>query len=102
MPKILPYPRTPGLSPMALEAIQELCLGGAGPAYQLVPPHGPIFSGLSSAFMPNTEFAPLPPIRNLRPPLVYEDICLPSTDDLVVQPRMTIILTYVEAKRKTQ
>lgn len=176
-----------GLSPMALEAIQELCLGGAGPAYQLVPPHGPIFSGLSSAFTPNTEFAPLPPIRNLRPPpgaklvvqtdgedlgasitvspkmslvealrradyklaedtgrgsgvlhlgfsatracyivesvaglrasperawkitisdrfgkLVYEDICLPSTDDLVVQPRMTIILTYVEAKRKPQ
>ncbi|XP_065285321.1 uncharacterized protein [Dermacentor albipictus] len=176
-----------GLSPMALEAIQELCLGGAGPAYQLVPPHGPIFSGLSSAFMPNTEFAPLPPIRNLRPPpgaklvvrndgedldasitvspkmslvealrradyklaedtgrgsgvlhlgfsatracyivesvaglrasperawkitisdrfgkLVYEDICLPGTDDLVVQPRMKIVLTYVEAKRKAQ
>ncbi|KAH7957103.1 hypothetical protein HPB52_015292 [Rhipicephalus sanguineus] len=176
-----------GLSPMALEAIQELCLGGAGPAYQLVPPHGPIFSGLSSAFMPNTEFAPLPPIRNLRPPpgakllvqtggedldasitvspkmslvealrradyklaadtgrgsgvlhlgfsatracyivesvagvrasperawkitisdrfgkLVYEDICLPSTEDLVVQPRMKITLTYVETKRKTQ
>lgn len=176
-----------GLSPMALEAIQELCLGGAGPAYQLVPPHGPIFSGLHSAFMPNTEFAPLPPIRNLRPPpgaklsvqnggedldasitvtpkmtlvealrradyklaadtgrgsgvlhlgfsatracyivesvagvrasperawkitisdrfgkLVYEDICLPLTDDFVVQPRMKITLTYVETKRKTQ
>lgn len=177
-----------GLSPMALEAIQELCLGGAGPAYQLVPPHGPIFSGLSSAFMPNTEFAPLPPIRNLRPPpgaklrvqtgggdldasitvspkmtlvealrradyklaadtgrgsgvlhlgfsatracyivesvagvrasperawkitivdrfakLVYDDICLPlKDDDLVVQPRMKITLTYVETKRKTQ
>lgn len=177
-----------GLSPMALEAIQELCLGGAGPAYQLVPPHGPIFSGLSSAFMPNTEFAPLPPIRTLRPPpgarlvvqtdgeggpgldvgvtvspkmslvealrradyklaagrgsgvlhlgfsatracyivesveglraspehawkitisnrfgkLVYDDICLPAEDDVVVQPRMTITLSYVEAKRKPQ
>lgn len=176
-----------GLSPVALEAIQELCLGGAGPAYQLVPPHGPIFSGLSSAFMPNTEFAPLPPIRTLRPPpgaklvvqtngegegldvsitvspkmslvealrradyklaagrgsgvlhlgfsatracyivesvdglrasperawkitisnrfgkLVYDDICLPATDDVVVQPRMTITLSYVEAKRKPQ
>lgn len=178
-----------GLSPVALEAIHELCLGGAGPAYQLVPPHGPIFSGLSSAFMANTEFAPLPPIRNLRPPpgaklrvlaggageelhasmivspkmslvealrradymlaadtgrgsgvlhlgfsatracyivesvaglrasperawkiaisdrfgkLVYEDICLPATDDVVIQPRMTITLSYIEAKRKAQ
>ncbi|XP_077531822.1 uncharacterized protein LOC144144314 [Haemaphysalis longicornis] len=176
-----------GLSPTALEAIQELCLGGAGPAYKLVPPHGPIFSGLYSDFMPNTEFAPLPPIRTLRPPpgaklvvqtngegevldvnitvspkltlvyalrqadyklaagrggrvlhlgfsatracyivesveglrasperawkitisdrygeVVYDNICLPPKDDFVVKPRMTITLSYVEAKRKPQ
>ncbi|KAL1413891.1 hypothetical protein MTO96_007941 [Rhipicephalus appendiculatus] len=128
-----------GLSPMALEAIQELCLGGAGPAYQLVPPHGPIFSGLSSAFMPNTDWPRTPAeeaaslhlgfsatracyivesVAGVRASperawkitiwdrfgkLVYDDICLPSKDDdLVVQPRMKITLTYVETKRKTQ
>ncbi|KAK8768661.1 hypothetical protein V5799_014874 [Amblyomma americanum] len=175
---------------MSLEAIHELCLRGAGPAYQLVPPHGPVYSGLNSVYVPNTEFAPLPPIRNLRPPpgaklvvvtgpageelrtsiivspkmsvvdalrqadyrlaadtgrasgevvdmgysatracyivesvadlrasperawkitisdrfgkLVYEGTCLPREGDVVIQPRMTITLSYIEAKRKAQ
>ncbi|KAL3185810.1 hypothetical protein MRX96_028696 [Rhipicephalus microplus] len=149
-----------GLSPMALEAIQELCLGGAGPAYQLVPPSR---LAPSCGFRPVAETwtraSPCPPkmtlVEALRRAdyklaadtgrgsgvlhlgfsatracyivesvagvrasperawkitivdrfgkLVYDNICLPlKDDDLVVQPRMKITLTYVETKRKTQ
>ncbi|CAN7975288.1 unnamed protein product [Ixodes persulcatus] len=179
------------LSPMALEAMQELCVSGLGPAYQVGPIGGPLASGMpgvSGFLLPNTEFAPLPPLRTLRPPpgarlviqagglndvqlpeasivvspqmtllealrradyklaadtglgegvlqlgfsatracyiveavaglkatpdrawkiaindrfgkLVFEDVCLPGRDDLVVHPKMTITLTYSDVKR---
>lgn len=179
------------LSPMALEAMQELCVSGLGPAYQVGPIGGPLASGMpgvSGFLLPNTEFAPLPPLKTLRPPpgaklviqaggindvqlpeasivvspqmtllealrradyklaadtglgegvlqlgfsatracyiveavaglkatldrawkiaindrfgkLVFEDVCLPGRDDLVVHPKMTITLTYSDVKR---
>lgn len=68
------------LSPLTLEAIQELCLEGRGPAYFVSgvsgASQGPGLPGGSSVFLPNTEFALLPPLRTLRPPVSFLFILL--------------------------
>ncbi|CAN7996046.1 unnamed protein product [Ixodes hexagonus] len=99
------------LSPMALEAMQELCVSGLGPAYQVGPIGGPLASGMpgvSGFLLPNTEFAPLPPLRTLRPPpgakLVIQasgvgDIQLPETS-IVVSPQMTLLEAFRRADYK--
>lgn len=91
------------LSPLTLEAIQELCLEGRGPAYFVSgvsgASRGPGLPGGSSVFLPNTEFALLPPLRTLRPPpgarLVVipgsaNDVLLPETS-ITVSPQMSVV-----------